>query len=151
MKAIQLIDSQKDFTVASIGRLDDLSGFSYLHPGMKQSVPGKVFTGKMMASTGAEISFQAMPAGTEIPFYHRHHQNEEIYIFLRGQGQFLLNDRQYDDQEGTMIRVAPGVRRSRRNHSDSDLVFMVIQTRQDSLESYETSDGIGVNAKPEWH
>ena len=45
----------------------------------------------ILNTTGAEISFQIMPPQADIPFYHKHRRNEEIYIILKGNGQFQID------------------------------------------------------------
>ena len=32
-----------------------------------------------------KFSVSAMPAGVKLPFNHKHKQNEEVYIFLKGE------------------------------------------------------------------
>ena len=34
----------------------------------------------MLNLTGAEISYNSLPAGASVPFVHAHKENEEIYI-----------------------------------------------------------------------
>lgn len=36
--------------------------------------------------TGCEISANRLPAGAQVPFYHAHKQNEEVYLIISGEG-----------------------------------------------------------------
>ena len=46
----------------------------------------------LLGLTGAEISFNNLPAGAGVPFIHSHKNNEEIYIVLEGKGTATLNE-----------------------------------------------------------
>ncbi|MBQ3933626.1 MAG: cupin domain-containing protein, partial [Elusimicrobiaceae bacterium] len=52
---------------------------------------GKVFLHDVLGLTGCEISVSSMPAGIKLPFNHKHKQNEEVYIFLKGNGVMTLD------------------------------------------------------------
>ena len=41
--------------------------------------------------TGAEVSYNVLPAGAGVPFVHRHTQNEEIYFILEGEGTLYID------------------------------------------------------------
>ena len=126
-----------NFTVANVGPLKDLLTFPN----------GKVFMKDNIKATGAELSFQLMPAGTESPFFHSHKQNEEIYVVIRGRGKMQVDETVFDLQEGTVVRVAPAGVRSMRSADDSELVFMVIQVKENSLTQWTGEDGNMETAK----
>ena len=62
-----------------------------MHPKRKQEVKGKVFVGELLKTSGAEVSFTILPPHTDIPFIHQHKLHEEIYVFLKGAGQFHVD------------------------------------------------------------
>lgn len=47
---------------------------------------GRVELHDQLGLTGAEISINQMPAGSNVPFVHAHKNNEEIYGILSGKG-----------------------------------------------------------------
>ena len=44
--------------------------------------------------TGAEVSINALPAGSNVPFVHSHKQNEEIYGIIEGAGKAVIEHTQ---------------------------------------------------------
>lgn len=102
---------------------------------------GRLFVGEMLKTTGVEISFRALEPKTTIPFLHKHHQHEEIYVFLKGKGNFQVDDHVFEVAEGSLVRVSPDGNRTLSNTLDKDLVYMVIQAKAGSLEAYNIMDG----------
>jgi mannose-6-phosphate isomerase-like protein (cupin superfamily) len=61
--------------------------------------------------------------GARMPFGHRHGQQEEVYIVVRGSGRFKLDDEIVDVAEWDVIRVAPETWRAYEAGSDGlDLI-----------------------------
>ena len=75
-----------------------------------------------------------------MPIYHNHHQNEEVYIFIQGQGQLQVDGETLDIKEGSIVRISPEGERIWRNTSDESLVYIIIQVKQNSLEQYGLND-----------
>lgn len=140
----------QNFTVAHAGRWDELGGFVFRHPRLPYEAPGKVFLKNELGLTGMEVSFGKLPAGASIPFYHKHREHEELYIIVKGRGQFQIDDEVIDVSEGTAVRVAPGGVRTWRNNSSEDLCYIVVQAKEGSLAGEETSDGVGVGQSVRW-
>jgi mannose-6-phosphate isomerase-like protein (cupin superfamily) len=64
---------------------------------------------------GAErtgLSHHRLQPGKRQPFGHRHEEAEEVYIVLRGDGRFKLDDEIVQVEPLDAIRVAPGVTRA---------------------------------------
>jgi mannose-6-phosphate isomerase-like protein (cupin superfamily) len=101
---------------------------------------GKAFLKDELQLTSCEISVNVLPAGAKLPFSHKHKQNEEIYIFLKGTGAMNLDDKQVDVQEGTCIKVLP--KPSRTIVAKTDLQYICIQAKADSLEQWGMSDAV---------
>ena len=85
-----------------------------------------------------------------MPFHHKDQEHEELYLFIKGKGQFQIDGEVVDVREGTAIRVAPDGVRIWRNNSSEDLYFAVIQAKAKSLSGEDISDGIGVGNRIEW-
>lgn len=88
MKNLKVTSEGPNYSAIEIGKFDNLMDYLYLHPKLNQEVKGKIFVGEILKTTGAEVSFQILPPKTEIPFLHQHKNHEEIYIFIKGFGQF---------------------------------------------------------------
>lgn len=61
--------------------------------------------------TSCEVSLNELPAGAEVPFYHSHQQNEELYLFLEGDGAIELDGEKLAIKANDAVRVAPSVMR----------------------------------------
>jgi mannose-6-phosphate isomerase-like protein (cupin superfamily) len=143
-------DAGPNFSAARVGPLKDLIRYAVDSPRLGLTLPGKVFLQDVLGLTGMEISLGLMPPHASIPFLHKHDQNEEVYLFLRGRGEMLVDGRVVPVSEGTAVRVAPDGVRCWRNTSDDDLVYLVIQAKAGSLEQWTGTDGIGVPEPPSW-
>ncbi|MEM1442961.1 MAG: cupin domain-containing protein, partial [Verrucomicrobiota bacterium] len=111
----------------------------------------KRFLKKELASTSVELSLNSMPPGAEMPFIHRHRENEEIYIFLEGSGEFLADGTVIPINDGTCIRCNPTVERSWRNTGETPMRFLCLQGKAGSfLTGGTVRDGEIVAGKPQW-
>ena len=124
--------------------------YSLTHKVTKQNIEGKVYLKDATNSTSTEISFNSLPPKTEQPYFHTHKQNEETYIVLKGFGFFQVDGKVFDVKEGSVVRVAPNGIRGIRNSSDKTMVYIVIQSKENSLEQYSTDDGTRVKFEPKW-
>ncbi|MBV8882550.1 MAG: cupin domain-containing protein [Chroococcidiopsidaceae cyanobacterium CP_BM_RX_35] len=139
------------FAVADLGRFSQLHQFTFEAEGNPIKLEGKVFLKQILNLTSAEISLNNLPPGKSVPFYHKHQLNEEIYIFVRGQGEFQVDDCVFPISEGTVVRVAPEGERCMRNISDvEELCFIVIQSRTGSYTDHTIQDGFGIQKRVSW-
>ncbi|MGI0490594.1 cupin domain-containing protein [Alkalinema pantanalense CENA528] len=114
-------------------------------------VQGKLFLKELLGLTGAEISLNVMPPGGAVPFYHKHQQSEEIYLFIQGQGEFQVDGECFAVQAGSVVRVAPDGERCWRNTGADMLVAIVVQVLQKSYESIHTIvDGVAIDKPVVW-
>ncbi|MGZ4164768.1 MAG: cupin domain-containing protein [Tumebacillaceae bacterium] len=134
----------KNFTAVEVGTFE---GLDQVTEGMFK---GKLFLKELLGLTGMEVSLNKLPAGRSVPFYHQHKQDEELYIFLKGTGQFQVDDEIFDVKEGSVIRVATAGTRIWRNNSTEDLYYIVIQAQQDSLKEWTREDGIVLPDEVKW-
>ena len=140
----------QNFTVAHIGQWTELDNYTFKHPKLTGAYPGKLFLKNLLKLTGMEVSLNKLPSGTQMPFYHKHQEHEELYLFIKGKGQFQIDGEVVDVREGTTVRVAPEGVRTWRNNSSEDLYFVVIQAKAKSLSGEDISDGIGVGHHVVW-
>lgn len=150
MKEIEKISENENYTAVNIGSLDQLTEHSMVHPKSGQEIVGKVFTKDATKSTGTEISMQIIPPHTDLGYFHIHNKNEEMYIILKGSGEFQVDDDCFPITEGSFIRVAPKGKRSLRNSSAEPMVYMVIQSKENSLGLYSSDDGERVDCQSKW-
>jgi mannose-6-phosphate isomerase-like protein (cupin superfamily) len=151
MKNVKISSEGINHCAIDLGIFDQLTDYSYMHPKRHQEVKGKQFVGEILKTTGAEISFQILPPHTELPFLHQHRRHEEIYVFLKGSGQFQVDESVFDVSEGSVIRISPDGKRTYRNNSENPLIFMCIQCRAGSLESYFIEDGFRADGEISWN
>lgn len=150
MKNIEQTTKGEGYVAINIGRLDKVREYSLIHPKLKTEIFGKLFLKDVTEATGTEISFNTLPPHTEVPYFHRHTDNEETYIILKGSGDFQIEDDCFPVCEGSVIRVAPMLSRGMRNSSNEQMIYMVIQSKEHSLGNYSTEDGIRTEWNPKW-
>ena len=64
-----------------------------------------------LSLTSAEISCNTLPAGASVPFVHFHEKNEEIYIFLEGEGRLYVDGEERSIKAGDAFRLSPAAKR----------------------------------------
>lgn len=150
MKQVEQLSENTNFTAINLGNLNDLMDYSLVHQVSKRLIEGKVFLKEATKATGTEISFNSLPPKTEQPYFHRHRKNEETYIIIKGSGFFQVDEDCFGIKEGSVIRVAPQGKRGIFNSSDETMIYMVIQSKENSLEEYTTADGERLPVEPKW-
>lgn len=139
-----------NFTCFHGGAKESWTQFSLEPPEVPRPAKGKLFLRKLLGSAGLEMSLNVIPPGKAIPFLHRHQQNDEVYVVVAGQGQFLVDSECIGVREGSVIRISPAGARAWRNNSDAPLYFLCIQYRADSVIEGGTLDGRKVEGTPAW-
>ena len=150
MKQIEKLSENTNYSAVELGDLNELMDYTLIHPVSKKVIEGKVFLKEPTKSTGTEISFNSLPPHSEQPYFHIHRKNEETYIILKGYGFFQVDEDCFKIKEGSVIRVAPKGKRGISNASDEKMIYMVIQSKENSLEEYTTGDGERVPVEPKW-
>lgn len=150
MKNLTIISEGTNYSAIDLGEFNELMDYTTIHPRLAQEVKGKVFVGEPLKSTGVEISFQLLPPNTSIPFIHKHNKHEEVYIILKGSGQFQVDQHCFSIKEGSIVRIASEGERSLRNNSAAPMIYMVIQSQAGSLDQHLVFDGYRVNRDVVW-
>ena len=117
-------------------------------PGVE--IPGKVFAGSALGATGAELSFQRIEPGAGVGFLHTHKTHEELYIIIRGDGEFQVDGKIFAVGEGSVIRVSPDGRRALRNTGAEPMIMICVQYKADSFASSDADDGVILDVGVVW-
>jgi mannose-6-phosphate isomerase-like protein (cupin superfamily) len=139
-----------NFTGFHAGPMEGWTDFRLDPPDVPVPARGKLFLRSFLASAGLEMSLNVVQPGQGIPFFHRHRQNDEVYVIVGGRGQFLVDGECIDVAEGSVLRIGPPAARAWRNHTDAPLYFLCLQYRADSVVRGGTLDGQRVEGKPAW-
>lgn len=117
--------SGKNFECFHAGNFNEMGKYAVELPGDR--IEGKVFLKERLGLLGIEVSMSCMPAGTSFPIYHRHTNNDELYIFVKGSGQIQVDDKIFDVKEGSSVKITPEAKRVWRNSGAEDLHYLCIQ------------------------
>ena len=128
------------YKVFETGSLKDWVKYEVVLPGLGK-LPGKLFLKDKLGLTASEMSINAMLPGEGMPIHHTHQENEEVYLFIHGQGQVQINGDLIPVREGTAIRIEPKAERVWRNNGNETLVYIVMQSREHSLRQWGLADG----------
>lgn len=149
MKETKTIVTTENVTAVDFGKLSNLNEYVLeLAPEVK--IPGKVFGGTLVGTTGSDFSFQSFAPGSETGFLHTHKTHEELYFFLSGKGEFQVDGKVFPITEGSVVRVAPNGKRSIRNNGTEPLVMLCVQYRGDTFTTEDATDGVILKEKVEW-
>lgn len=149
MKQIEKTASAANFTAISLGKLKELGDY-VLKLSPEINIPGKVFGGSALQTTGSEFSFQLFQPGTETGFLHTHKTHEELYFFLSGNGEFQVDDHIFPISEGSVVRVAPEGKRSIRNNGTEPLIMLCVQYKGNTFTEEDAKDGNILNETVKW-
>lgn len=119
-----------NFKNTEIGKLSEI-GTKYEN--------GKAFLHDILGLTSCEISVNEMPKGVKLPFSHKHKQNKEVYIFIKGNGTMTIDGETFDVKEGSCVKVLPEA--ARTMEAKEDMQYICVQAKAGSLEQFAMSDG----------
>ncbi|MDY4664688.1 MAG: cupin domain-containing protein [Prevotella sp.] len=128
--------------MSEVKKIGEGNGYVNATVGNPCEFEGKVFTKDILGTTSCDISFGSLAPGQAVPFYHDHKENEEVYIVLCGKGRFQVDKEAFDIEPGAMVRVAIGHSRNIKNTGDTNMVYICVQAKQDSLAQWVQTDAI---------
>ena len=76
------------------------------------------FAGSVLGLEKSGLSFQRLAPNFRMPFGHKHKQQEEVYVVVRGSGRLKLDDEIVDVKELDVVRVPGEVMRAFEAGSD---------------------------------
>lgn len=137
---------------SDVGSVSTWHEASYTLPDSGMVIGGKQFLNDALALTGCEISVNGFKPGEFFPFDHFHLTHEETFIIVQGEGEFEVDDQRFTIKEGDVIHVSLSAIRNICNTSeDTILNFIVIQTKQNSMNSTKvTEDGRAKRTRDAW-
>ncbi len=141
-----------NFSALDLGAFSELERYVFKHEALSIEAQGKIFLNQPLGLTSIELSVNKLPPQVSMPFYHKHRRNEETYVFVKGRGEFQVDDEVIPVREGTVIRVAPEGVRCWRNNSTEPLYYIVIQAPEGGYPVADTTikDGMGVEKEVVW-
>ena len=150
MKTVETIKTGKNFTAVSVGKLNEIK--DYVLPMGDIEIPGKVFVGQALQATGSELSFQVLVPNQDSGFLHTHKTHEELYLILKGKGEYQVDGEIFSVSEGSIIRVAPNGKRALKNTGKDEMLMLCIQYKANSFAENDSpaGDGVILNDKLTW-
>ena len=131
MKQIETIAKGQNFEAVNIGAWNEVIGYEL--PMGPRVLQGKVFVGQTVGATGSELSFQTLVPGQDSGFLHTHKTHEELYIIIKGEGQYQVDGEIFPVREGTVIRVSPDGKRALKNNGKENLTMLCIQYKANAF------------------
>ncbi len=131
MKQIETIAEGKNYKAVNVGSWDEVKGNEL--PMGPSVLYGKVFVGQAVGATGSELSFQTLVPGQDSGFLHTHKTHEELYIILKGEGEYQVDGKIFPVCEGSVIRVAPEGKRALKNNGKENLTMLCIQYKANAF------------------
>ena len=121
----------QNFEAVNIGEWNEVIGYEL--PMGPRVLQGKVFVGQIVGATGSELSFQTLVPGQDSGFLHTHKTHEELYIIIKGEGQYQVDGEIFPVREGTVIRVSPDGKRALKNNGKENLTMLCIQYKANAF------------------
>lgn len=131
MKQMGSIAKGQNFEAVNIGEWNEVIGYEL--PMGPRVLQGKVFVGQIVGATGSELSFQTLVPGQDSGFLHTHKTHEELYIIIKGEGQYQVDGEIFPVREGTVIRVSPDGKRALKNNGKENLTMLCIQYKANAF------------------
>lgn len=144
------VNKGKNYSYSNTGALSDLHNRVFHITDGDEGIPGKLFLHEPLELSAMEVSLNKLPAGAGMPFYHTHTEQEELYVFVGGKGQFQIDNDIFDVTEGSVVCVRPEGVRTWRNNSTEDLYYVVIQAKSGSLSGGTIHDGTVLDRAVVW-
>ncbi|MBO5611709.1 MAG: cupin domain-containing protein [Prevotella sp.] len=151
MKTIEKISEGKNYSAVNVGKIDEIINYE-LPMGPDVVIKGKVFAGQAVSATGSEFSFQTLVPGQDSGFLHTHKTHEELYMILRGEGQYQVDGEVFPVSEGSIVRVAPDGKRALKNTGSENLTMLCIQYKANAFTADDSpmTDGVILQEPLNW-
>jgi len=131
----------KNFKMHDVGNFSDLNQYVFAPEGTPLRIEGKVFLGDLLGLSSMEVSLNKTVPGTGMNFIHSHKEHEEVYIFISGQGEMLIDGETIKIKEGTVVSMTTKAKRTWWNTGNTDLIYIVLQAPAGGMKSPGITDG----------
>lgn len=128
------------WAAVDIGGWNELPHYIMENRELGLKCPSKLFLKDFLNLTGAEISFNTLPKGTDYLGKHKHLENEEIIIVISGSGKVLVGENEISISAGSIVKIGTGLVRAVKSSGTEDLIYICIQTKENSLVHYTLTD-----------
>ena len=148
MKSVQTTKTGKNFTAVNVGKLSEIK--DYVLPLGDIQIPGKVFVGQALGTTGSELSFQSFAPGQDGGFLHTHKTHEELYFILKGEGLYQVDGENISVSEGGS---APGGARGWRSvdaAATEEKLMLCVQYKGNAFTADDAADGEILSDELKW-
>jgi uncharacterized cupin superfamily protein len=136
------------FSVVHAGDFSSWHEHQITHPKLGR-IP-KFFLQEPLGTKAMEMSVNWLPPGVAMPFTHAHHLNEELYIWLEGEGEFFLDNQIVAVKPGSVIRVATATARAWRNTGAVPAALVCLQYPEAGQVTGTSTDGKLVDENVSW-
>ncbi|MEI8608743.1 cupin domain-containing protein [Enterovibrio norvegicus] len=151
MNNLKTLSKGRNHCAISTGSLDNIDQFTFAHDAVPFKIEGKVFVSEALGMSGGILSLNKLAPHASMPFHHTHVEHEEIYIFMGGKGEVMVDDERFEVEPGSVVRVSPNGVRCWRNLTDEPLYYAVLQAKEgDNVIKTTIEDGRGVNRPVKW-
>ncbi|KAH0803217.1 cupin domain-containing protein [Histomonas meleagridis] len=93
--SLKIISEGSNYSAINVGPASEIE--KYVLEAHGEKIQGKVFIQQPLHLTGSEISYTSIPPGVQLPFFHSHKENEEVFIIIKGKGEFQVDDTVFPD------------------------------------------------------
>lgn len=73
---------------------------------------------------------------------HSHKNNEEIYGILSGKGKAVIDNETIELTAGDWLRISPAAKRQFFASQESDITYVCIQVKENSLGGFTADDAV---------
>lgn len=96
-----------DHTILNLREVEDAApGF-----GFDETMESR-FATRPLGGSIVGLALETIKPGKRVPFGHRHGDQEEVYVVVRGGGRVKIEDEIHDVRQWDAIRVGPGTTRN---------------------------------------
>ncbi|MCH9639580.1 MAG: cupin domain-containing protein [Betaproteobacteria bacterium] len=139
-----------NYSKVETGQLNKLDQYKFAPEGLPAPIVGKLFLGDLVGLTSMDVSLNKDAPNTGMHFFHSHRNNEELYIFLKGNGEMMIDEDRFTVTEGSIVKVNPHAQRAWWNTGNEDLYYVVIQAQANGLKAAGLNDADLGEEKVPW-
>ena len=135
---------KKNYTMVEYGPIEEWDKHIFKLPDkVKEETgvgefPGKRFAKDDLGLSFMDFSINKFPPGLELPFTHKHTNQEEVYLILKGEGDMFIEGELVPLRAGTTILVDQPALRSIRNTSLTEpMYYICIRAQEGRITNIE--------------